>query len=149
MAKLNCPECGKRLKFGDDQAGKRVACPGCGHAFRLPPAGGVIMPDPPQPPPRRPRAASATAPRTYRYTRGHLADAFFQGGGICGAVVGAISGFLLSFLPKDEFRPLSLAFLGGFVGYFAIGLLGMFVLAPLYWRLFYGRDDYVEYELDE
>ncbi|MDX1967159.1 MAG: PrsW family glutamic-type intramembrane protease [Planctomycetaceae bacterium] len=35
---VSCPECGKALKAPEEMAGKRVRCPGCQHAFRLPAA---------------------------------------------------------------------------------------------------------------
>lgn len=36
MNRINCPGCGKRLKYGHECAGKKVKCQKCGTSFRLP-----------------------------------------------------------------------------------------------------------------
>ena len=36
MIAFSCANCGKRLKVGDDRAGKRGKCPGCGQKTRIP-----------------------------------------------------------------------------------------------------------------
>src|SRR5262249_19464069 len=36
MIAFSCASCGKRLKVGDDRAGKRGKCPSCGQKPRIP-----------------------------------------------------------------------------------------------------------------
>jgi hypothetical protein len=33
---FNCPKCGKRIKVGDEKAGKKGKCPGCGEILTIP-----------------------------------------------------------------------------------------------------------------
>ena len=37
MNRIECPQCGHRLKYGDEFAGKKAKCQKCGHSFPLPP----------------------------------------------------------------------------------------------------------------
>src|SRR4051794_33798429 len=36
LTRYECPHCGKRVKAGDDAAGKTVTCPKCGERFSIP-----------------------------------------------------------------------------------------------------------------
>ena len=152
MHRIECPSCAHKLKYGDEHTGKKVKCQKCGISFRLPvsaengleerpvvfsqpsssPQPAEVEP-PPQPPP----------PRVSRYDRkcADLGEEFFMYGGISGAAVGGVVGLVASFIPKDEFRPISLTVLGGFVGYWLIAFLSAFVILPIYVRLVYGKQD--------
>jgi LSD1 subclass zinc finger protein len=56
---LHCPACRKLLKANDDQAGKRVRCPGCQAVLTIPgPAGQITRAAP------IPKAAPAGPPAT-------------------------------------------------------------------------------------
>jgi biopolymer transport protein ExbD len=49
--KFSCDSCGKRLKAGDRQGGRKVKCPGCGQAQTVPePQGERPVSEPPAPP---------------------------------------------------------------------------------------------------
>src|SRR5687768_8025488 len=37
-----CPGCGKKLKVGDEHAGKKSKCPGCGQVVAIPAAGAAV-----------------------------------------------------------------------------------------------------------
>ena len=41
MHRILCPNCGHRLKYGDEHHGKKALCQKCGHSFRLPDPGSV------------------------------------------------------------------------------------------------------------
>lgn len=58
MQRVDCPTCGKSLKYGDAQAGKPAKCPRCLTAFTLP----MALDEPPPPPPR-PAPVPPPAPR--------------------------------------------------------------------------------------
>lgn len=51
--KVTCPQCERKIKYADEQAGKKAKCSKCGHVFRIPPLD-----------PARAIAASSSAPRS-------------------------------------------------------------------------------------
>lgn len=36
MSRTECPQCSTGFRYGDEQLGKKIKCPKCGHSFRLP-----------------------------------------------------------------------------------------------------------------
>jgi hypothetical protein len=132
LLRFPCLACGKRLKASREHAGRTARC-SCGQA--------VVVPDPE--PLRFTDSAAFHRPSPTRrkdLARIGQSDEFFQVGAITGAVVGGVAGFLISFIPKDEFRPISLLLIGGVIGYGSLGLFAEYVIHPLYWRIFHGSN---------
>jgi hypothetical protein len=69
MIQTSCPSCNRKLKLGDNLAGKQIRCPGCKNVFRVEapaaPAAveeAVVEESAPPPAPAKPRPAARPAP---------------------------------------------------------------------------------------
>src|SRR5262245_22744401 len=63
MIPLICPQCGKKLKVGDELAGKKVRCPHCQQALQIPHLDdAMLQPKQPKQPPRQSDEAQHARP---------------------------------------------------------------------------------------
>ena len=102
--RFKCPDCGKKLKVGEEHAGKQAKCPGCGNAVMIPPA--AVQPqtaDQPStptssapPPPARPEPVRKTPSETpVEYRTSGRRSSFLTGNALVLAKWGALSGVLI------------------------------------------------------